>query len=340
MIDISEKEVLIQYLRERGLLKKESLASVHYCQGGVSCTVAYVEIDGKPMIIKQALGQLKTKETWLCDPNRMYIEYESNKIYHELLPENAPETYFYDQGNYIYGREAVPDGCRMWKDDLMEGILNKNIARKAVDTLITVHNHCRNDKDIEKKFEDKSIFYSLRIAPYIEFTVSKHPEIEDHARFVKNQMMESKITLVHGDYSPKNIMLDGTGMKVLDYEVAHYGHPAFDLAFFSNHFILKAVKFTENAEKYLDLLDEIATRYLEAQQCMDRQKFEEIYVQTLAILMLARVDGKSPVEYLEDEEDKQELVRSLSISIIKQKMSAYHEVAALLKESLEKEIAG
>lgn len=334
MLYISSEDVLVGYLKERGILKEGSACSVHYCEGGVSCTVAYVEIDGQPMIIKQALEQLKTKDTWLCDPNRMYIEYESNKIYYEYLPENAPETYFYDKENYIYGREAVPDGCPMWKDDLMKGILDYKVAQKAVDTLVTVHNQCCNDETAAKMFESKDVFYALRISPYIEFTVSKHPEIASFAHQVSKEMMESKITLIHGDYSPKNIMVTDDGIKVLDYEVANFGHPAFDLAFFSNHFILKAVKFEDNSKAYLDMLDYIVKRYFDAFTCMDHQEFEHTYIRTLALLMLARVDGKSPVEYLTEEKEKQETVRQLSKTMIKDHINTYDETANLLRETL------
>lgn len=336
MIYISNQDVLAGYLKERGLLKNTSSCTIHYCQGGVSCTVAYVEIDGRPMIIKQALEQLKTKDTWLCDPNRMYIEYESNKIYHDLLPENAPETYFYDNENYIYGREAVPDGCQMWKEDLMKGLIDYKVAEKVVDTLAAVHNHCAGREDIARMFENKDVFHALRISPYIDFTVTKHPEITEFAQRVSDEMMDSKITLIHGDYSPKNIMVTEDGMKVLDYEVANYGHPAFDLAFLSNHFILKAVKFQDRPGEYLDLLDYTVKRYFKSLTCMDLREFEPVYIRTLALLMLARIDGKSPVEYLLEEKEKQELVRRLSLTMIKDQMDTYSETIKMLRNEIRR----
>ena len=137
MIDIGSKEVLDKYLLDRGIVKPGEEFKTKYFGGGVSGTVAFVEKeDGSSMIIKQALAQLKTKETWLCDPNRMYIECESNRIYHELLPDKAPEVYFYDDENYIYGREAVSEGCPMWKFDLLNGLLDFEVAEKAITTLV------------------------------------------------------------------------------------------------------------------------------------------------------------------------------------------------------------
>ena len=242
MLDISDKDTLTKYLKDRELINDIDGYSIDYCKGGVSGTVAFVYSKDKPIIIKQALEKLKTKETWLCDPNRMKIEYESNAIYHQLMPENAPAVYFYDDKNYIYGREAAPESCSMWKSDLLSGLLDFDVAKKAIDSLVTVHNACANDTKTALLFNDKKIFFDLRISPYIEFIVQKYPGLSEFAGSVSQELMDAKITLVHGDYSPKNIMVQGRRIWILDYEVAHYGHPAFDVAFFSNHFILKSIK--------------------------------------------------------------------------------------------------
>lgn len=336
MIDISQKEVLEQYMFKRGLVKDGEDYDIHYCGGGVSGTVVYVDTQAGPIIIKQALAQLKTKETWLCDPNRMYIEYESNKIYHEIIPENAPEVYFYDSENYIYGREAIPQGCPMWKEDLLNGLLDFQAAEKSIDTLVEVHNQCSRREDVKQLFADKAIFYDLRMSPYIDFTVTKHPQLKDYAARIISEMMDHSITLVHGDYSPKNIMVVGRGIRVLDYEVAHYGHPAFDLAFFSNHFILKAVKFDQYPGAYLSMLEYMIRIYFDKMDYMDKKEFESTYIRTLSMLMLARVDGKSPVEYLVGNDEKQKQVRRLSFGIINGGIETFGEMMQLLKSELLK----
>lgn len=334
MIDISNQKVLEEYLRQRNLISDELGFELNYCKGGVSGTVVYVDRPGKPLIIKQALAQLKVKETWLCDPNRMNIEYESNKIYHELMPENAPEVYFYDEENYIFGREAVPAGCNMWKADLLDGLLDFKIAQKAIETLAVVHKECAGDKTVAAKFADKKIFYDLRISPYITFTVGKHSQLKAYADQVSAELMERDITLVHGDYSPKNIMVVGRGISVLDYEVAHYGNPAFDLAFFSNHFILKAVKNPQFAPAYLNMLAYMIDLYFRRMDYMERAELESCYIRTLALLMIARVDGKSPVEYLTTEPEKQELVRQMTFSLVEEKIENFSDALGLLTKSV------
>lgn len=336
MIDIADQKVLEGYLRQRNLVSDDEGYEIHYCKGGVSGTVVYIDRPGRPLIIKQALAQLKVKETWLCDPNRMSIEYESNKIYHQLMPENAPEVYFYDGENYIYGREAVPEGCNMWKADLLDGLLDFKVAQKSIETLAVVHQGCSGNPAVAAKFADKKIFHDLRISPYITFTVGKHPQLKAYADRVSAELMEKSITLVHGDYSPKNIMVVGRGISVLDYEVAHYGHPAFDLAFFSNHFILKAVKNRQFAQAYLNMLSYMIDLYFTRMDYMDRAELESCYIRTLALLMIARVDGKSPVEYLTQESEKQQIVREMTFGIVEGKVEKFSDAFLLISKDLSR----
>jgi hypothetical protein len=335
MIDIADKDALESYLLEKKIINREEGYSIKYCKGGVSGTVAFVYAGDRPLILKQALSQLKVKEDWFCDPNRMGIEYKSNEIYHRLAPDCAPEVYFYDSENYIYGREAVPENCSMWKADLLGGLLDFAVAEKTINTLSLVHNGCASDREIAEIFSDKKIFYELRISPYIEFTVEKYPELKDFAAPIVGELMESKITLVHGDFSPKNIMVKGRGIGVLDYEVAHYGHPSFDLAFFSNHFILKAVKRRPWAGAYLSLLDYMLGIYFSRVSCMPARVLEKSFVRLLSLLMLARVDGKSPAEYITEGGDKA-LVRTMAFEIINKKTDGYRDALSLFAEHIRR----
>lgn len=315
MIDISNRETLEKYLLERGVIDRKAGYSFKYCGGGVSCTVAFVYAGDKPMIVKQGLAQLKVKDEWLCDPNRMNIEYESNRVYHRLVPDAAPEVYFYDPDNYVYGREAVPEDWRMWKADLLGGLLDFEAARKAIRAMSEVHRRCAFDPAVQAAFQDKDIFYNLRVSPYLEFVLGKYPDLEGFMRPVIRLLMDSAITLVHGDFSPKNIMTKDRRISILDYEVAHFGHPAFDLAFFSTHFVLKAVKSKQWAVSYLNMLSDMMDLYFDKVDFMPASELESAYTRVWALIILARVDGKSPAEYITEEEDKA-LLRRISRTII------------------------
>jgi thiamine kinase-like enzyme len=263
----------------------------------------------------------------------MKIEYESNAIYHQLMPENAPQVYFYDDINYVYGREAAPEECTMWKADLLSGLFDFEVARKTIESLVTVHNVCSKDIQVAKTFENKEIFFNLRISPYIEFIVKKYPQLSDFSKAISEELMSSKISLVHGDFSPKNIMNGERKIWILDFEVAHYGHPAFDVAFFSNHFILKAIKNKQWSAACINMLHFMLNIYFEKMDYMDKKQLEESFVKTLSLLMIARVDGKSPAEYITEESDK-ELIRKLAFTIMNDNIISYSDVLKLVISKL------
>ena len=329
MLNMSDPDVLREYLLDKGIVNAGEEFTARYCGGGVSCTVCFVTAGSRNLIIKQGLQQLKVKETWLCDPNRMDAEQEANRIYHEIMPDCAPDVYGYDGENYIYWREAVPDSWRMWKADLLAGKLDFGAAEKVINALLAVHNACATREEVKKRFENKDIFYYLRVSPYIEFTLGKYPELRGFAQPLISKLMDSSITLVHGDFSPKNIMTDGDRVSILDYEVAHYGHPAFDLAFFCNHFVLKAVKNRKWAASYLNMLEYMMDIYFAGVTCMDTGELESVYVRLLSILMIARVDGKSPAEYITLESDKT-LIRGCARAMIDEKVERYGDAVKLI----------
>jgi thiamine kinase-like enzyme len=198
---------------------------------------------------------------------------------------------------------------------------------------LTVHNRTATDAEIRETFQATDIFYSLRINPYIEFTVAKYPEFKKTADAACAMLLNEKIALVHGDYSPKNILVSGENIFVLDMEVAHFGHPAFDVAFFLNHFLLKSIKNKMWSGAYLTMLSYMSDIYLSGLTCMDAREMESQTVRTLAFLFLARVDGKSPAEYITTEEDKN-LIRKIAFAMLRENLKSFPEVISLVKAEL------
>jgi tRNA A-37 threonylcarbamoyl transferase component Bud32 len=325
MIDISNKKDFEEYLLNKKLINHGDGYEILYLTGGVSGTTALVTSGEEEMIVKQALAKLKVAEEWLCDPARMEIEMKSNAVYHRLVPENVPAVISYDEENYIFVREAAPEYCRMWKTDLMAGKLDFHIAKRVIDTLAIVHNACAIDEEVVKDFADNQIFYELRISPYIEFICEKHPSLVEYATPIIKELMESKITLVHGDYSPKNVVVFDETVYVTDYEVAHYGHPSFDLGFLCNHLILKSIHMKEFGDGFLGMLRYVLSSYFEKCNYMDKESLEESFLKLLPLLMIARVDGKSPVEYIVDPKMK-EFVRTLAFGLIDNRINRIEDL--------------
>ncbi len=333
MTDIAQKEQLLRYLEEHKVFPSTKDLYLRYFTGGVSATVALASDGSTTVIVKQALAQLKVADTWESDQSRMIIEKEALDVYARLVPTATPAPISYDAENYIMIREAAPEDCPMWKTHLMEGLLDFEVARAAIEALSTIHNGTAGDSKVAGTFADGSFFYSLRISPYIQRVVEKHPQLEDASREVIDFLMGEKIALIHGDYSPKNILVDGRGICILDLEVAYYGHPCFDLAFFSNHFLLKTVKNKQYGGAYIEMLRYMLKIYFDRLTCLPREKMESDTVRTLAFLFLARVDGKSPAEYITEEGDK-EIIRRTAIQAIEEDVRTYEEFIALLEKNL------
>jgi aminoglycoside phosphotransferase (APT) family kinase protein len=101
---------------------------------------------------------------------------------------------------------------------------------------------------------------------------------------------------VHGDFSPKNIMVGmDDQVYILDFEVTHVGNPVFDLAFLLAHLLCKKFRTDEPLEN--KLLGAAAERFVSTYEVI-RPIASSLCLHT-ALIALARVEGKSPVNYLD-----------------------------------------
>ncbi|HCC37928.1 MAG TPA: aminoglycoside phosphotransferase [Treponema sp.] len=329
MVDINNRAELIQYLTGKGIIGEGEHYTLNYCTGGVSCIAALIEKDGITMLVKQGRPKLAVKEDWFADPARMKIEAKANEIFNRYVPESVPAVIFYDAENYILLRKAAPADCVMWKTDLLNGILDFEVAKKTIDALVTVHNKCFNDPEIARIFADDSIFYQLRISPYIEFLLGKYPELTEYGKQLIERLKTRKLSLVHADYTPKNILvLKNRDICILDYEISHYGDPVFDLAFFTNHIVLKSAHLKKWSAAFLNMLLYMTDTYFEMMNYGEKKEAEADSVKILAIMMLARIDGKSPVEYITSEQTKT-LVRDMAFQLLKSGIKTFREAREL-----------
>lgn len=332
MINIADVDSFRRYLREKGIITA-TRATFKRLTGGVSCEVMRVDTPEQALVFKQALPKLRVQEDWFSDVTRIVIEKDCLAYYHQVAPACVPRLVFYDPDNYLYGMEAAPPDAVMWKKQLLAGMIDFHVGREVAEVLAKVHNAAAHDEQARRLFANQKFFDQLRIDPYFRFMAQRHPALADFIAQESERLLSNKITLVHGDYSPKNILVWRDRLFILDYEVAHIGDPSFDLAFLTNHFLLKAVKNKQWAPAYLNLMTDVANTYLGAVNFMDRRELEHTTVKTLAMLFLARVDGKSPAEYITAEGDK-EIIRRLSYRIIQDGLRQYQDVAALVRHEL------
>lgn len=333
MIDITDETVLRRYLKDRLLVPADEEPRIVDLKGGVSCQVLLVETRRESFVLKQACPKLRVQEDWFSDMTRVKIEQDALRYYQKVVPDLVPHFLFYDEENYLFAMEAAPAGARMWKNLLLRGSIDFSIALRIASALAKVHNAAAADQDAWRTFADQKIFIELRIDPYLRRTATRHPSLKKRIDHEVERLLENRQTLVHGDYSPKNVLVADDRLFILDFEVAHIGDPSFDLAFLTNHFLLKAVKNKEWAPAYLALMQSTARAYLKEILFTQADRLEADTVRTLALLFLARVDGKSPAEYITDDADKG-LIRTLSYQILGDGLSTFDQVATLACDAL------
>lgn len=335
-MDISQKGDLITYLKDTKIISDETPYTVKYCTGGVSCPVALIETGNQTYLIKQGRARLAVKEEWLADPARTNLEGKGSAFYHKYLPKTQPRVIINDLENHIFIREAVPDGCHMWKQDLMEGVLDFAVARKTMETLATVHNKSAVDEAVAEEFQNCQNIYDLRVNPYIQFVAKKYPQLQPAADEVSDLIMNHHQVLVHGDYSPKNIIVtQEREVCVVDSEPIHCGNAICDVSNFTTHIALKAAHFKECSGAFLNMLVYMTDTYFGMIDFDDPKKVEENCMKALGLTMLARIDGKSPAEYIVSEDTKQ-LVRDMSIQLATGEIKTYRQAAGMFWDTMQK----
>lgn len=325
MINVADPKVLGSYLLQKNILSDLKNISIKPLGGGVSCEAIMIRSREKSFVVKQALPKLRVKEDWFSDVTRIVNEKDCLDFYNKIAPEHVPKLLFYDEENYLFGMEAAPESSKMWKDLLLAGTIDFDVTHKVALALADVHNAAAKDKEVLQRFASQKFFVELRIDPYLRTTAIRHPSLEKIVNHEISRLIENKQTLVHGDYSPKNILVDGPQIYILDFEVAHIGDPSFDLAFLTNHFILKAIKNKQWALGYLNLAAYTMETYLNRINFTDVRSLEHNTIKTLALLFLARVDGKSSVEYITKNEDK-DLIRKISYGMLQNNINNYRDL--------------
>ena len=266
--------------------------------GGVSNTVVLAEAPGVRAVVKQALERLRVEQDWFCTKERIFNEVEGLRSLDQVLPAGAvPHVLFDDRDEWLFAMEAAPAGTATLKDELLAGRSNPGAAAVLGGYLGCWAGATQGREECKRKFGGLEIFDNLRLDPYYRATALRHPELAPRFLALIEECAARRVALVHGDYSPKNVLLWGDRVTVIDWEVVHYGDPSFDAAFFTNHLVLKAFHRPERAGVFGDMADQFWTA-LRSSLPAEFEWLEGAAMRHLGCLLLARVDGKSPAEYL------------------------------------------
>jgi 5-methylthioribose kinase len=295
------------YLADHGLWPRGAPAFIHELGGGVSNTVLLVEGEAaggveRRWVVKQSLEKLRVQDDWRSERGRIFREAEAIQALRPVLGQAAvPQVVYIDRENYLFVMTAGPPGSVMWKEYLLEGRVDMEVARQAGALLALMVTSSQRDPSFQTVFADRTVFDQLRIDPYYRTTAARHPDVRPVIGKLIEDSWQIRSAIVHGDYSPKNMLVRENNIFLIDFEVVHWGDPAFDAGFLLNHLFLKAFHQPQLCHLYFAAVREFWKELLRGSEKAALGDFENMTLRHLGALMLARIDGKSPVEYIRDE---------------------------------------
>jgi 5-methylthioribose kinase len=299
--DIEEFDALSYYLTERGHVKFGETVAFKKLAGGVSNrTVKVAWPDGRAWVLKQALEKLRVDVAWFSSPERIGVEAKALRWLNRSAPlGTTPAFVFEDLANFLMAMEAVPEEHENWKSVLLSGQIDSNHFEQFGVLLGTIHRRSSDSGEVREEFADTTYFENLRIEPYYLYTAQKIPAAAEFLTGSAEETLRQKDSLVHGDFSPKNTLIYRGKLILLDYEVVHFGDPAFDVGFALTHFLSKAHHLLEARGRLAAAAKLFWQVYRgEIESLSWAGVLEPRAVRHTLGCLLARVSGKSPLEYL------------------------------------------
>jgi len=304
-------------LRRLGLLSADGEITLEPLTGGVSSDIWKARVDGQTICVKRALAKLRVAQDWYAPVGRNAAEVAWLQTAARIVPEAVPAILGHDAEAGLFAMAYLdPASHPVWKAQLLAGTAEPETARQVGDRLGRIHAATAGQPDLAAAFANDATFHAIRLEPYLEATARVHPVLAPALLRLVATTAQTRRVLIHGDVSPKNILVGPDGPLFLDAECACYGDPAFDLAFCLNHLLLKCLARRPVAGKYLACFASLATAYLDHVDWESVAEMEARTARLLPGLFLARVDGKSPVEYLTDEADKARVRRTASALLL------------------------
>jgi len=302
--------------------------------GGVSSDIWKVETPGQFYCVKQALPRLKVAAQWQAPVERNRYEVRWNRIADRVVPGSAPTVRHHDDERMFFVMDYLDEHRHeLWKEKLRQGRADRRDADQVGRTLVRIHAATAGEPSVREQFPRTDIFHDIRLEPYLLATAKRHPDLETRLQALCRTTAETRLVMIHGDVSPKNILIGPHGPVLLDAECACIGDPAFDLAFCLNHLLLKCLWTPAARDAFLDCFRVMTDTYLEAVDWEAPRLLEARAAALLPALFLARVDGKSPVEYITAEADRDK-VRRCARDLLSSPPARLHDIQSAWRDTL------
>lgn len=291
--------VFLDALRALGLVRPGESVRLTQLTGGVSSDIRLVHVGDRIFCAKRALAQLKVAQVWEAPVERNAAEVAYFRTVGAWLPDFVPVILGEEPAAGLFAMSYLePATHPLWKTQLLNGETSAGFAAQVGAALVEVHARSARAPGMASAFDNDASFEALRLAPYLRATAGRHPALASRLNALADTTCNTHLALVHGDVSPKNILAGPRGPVLLDAECAWFGDPAFDLAFCLNHLLLKGARAGHTLALYAPAFNALSAAYLEGVDWEPRAILEARAAALLPALLLARIDGKSPVEYL------------------------------------------
>ncbi len=326
---VINKHNIREYLLQRGVISKEKSLIVHPLSGGVSSTLLKLIINGRCFVLKQPLAKLKVSVEWSAPLWRSHVEAKCIRFLSTILPRGAvPKIILEDPVNHVIIMSCVSGGAVLWRDALMKGKVDPKVAEKAGFYLAIIQNKTFNDSSIKEQF----CGYPLgKIDAYYKAIKPVHPDLKEQIEDVTNFSMNNRNVLMLSDFNPKNIFVKNNRITLIDLEGAHWGDQSFDPALLMTHLLLKSIFNCHIKKRYFEAVHAFWRAYRGSLRSSIKD-LEAKVVMHIGALMLARVNGKSPVKYLN--ERGRATARSLGREILFKRYSTVQTVINRLNENI------
>lgn len=324
-VDLTQTPVELQQLLVKlGLAKTGEIPVITPLTGGVSSGIYRIELASGAYCLKQALPQLKVAKEWLVPVDRVFAEIDWLNTAATVVPANVPRVLGQDAASKSFVMEYLAGDYTNWKAAMLAGQVDAGVARQVGDVLGRIHQATADDDALRTRFATDANFYAIRLEPYLVETARVHPELAARLLHLVTLTQNNRKVLVHGDVSPKNIMVGAAGPVLLDAECAWYGEPAFDVAFCLNHLLLKAAWMPQHLAALMQAFQALADAYFAHVDFESPRALEQRVAHLLPALTLARIDGKSPAEYLD--EGARGRVRAAAIPLLQSPVDRLDEI--------------
>jgi aminoglycoside phosphotransferase (APT) family kinase protein len=316
---------VLAFLRRSGLADADETPAAVPLTGGVSSDIWRVELRRGSLCVKRALTRLRVAQHWEAPVERNLYERQWMEFAASVVEGIAPRVLGHDPRGIFAMEYLEPARYRLWKEELRAGRADPAVAGAVGARLARVHARSAHRADIAHQFATDAGFHAIRLEPYLLAAARAHPGLAPALEHLAQRTARTRIALVHGDVSPKNILVGPQGPVLLDAECAWYGDPAFDLAFCLNHLLLKCLWTPPATHALLACFDALSDAYLAGVDWEPPAGLERRAASLLPGLLIARVDGKSPVEYVTAREDK-DRVRTVAAALLQEAPSTLREV--------------